>query len=65
MRSQSWSDKQREAQQRKKQEELWKKSHPEQPEEPLTTETPKAETDTTDKAPKKINRKDRLERRSA
>jgi hypothetical protein len=29
MRSKSYGDKQREAQQRKKQEELWKKSHPE------------------------------------
>jgi hypothetical protein len=29
MRSQTYGDKQRDAQQRKKQEELWKKSHPE------------------------------------
>jgi len=29
MRSQTYGDKQREAQQRKKKEELWKKSHPE------------------------------------
>jgi len=54
MRSQTYGDKQREAQRRKKQEELWKKSQPQgeptEPTEPIPT-TP-IESDKPDKASK-------------
>jgi hypothetical protein len=54
MRSQTYGDKQREAQKRKKQEELWKKSNPEG----SPTETPAADAE-------KPKKKDKRERRSA
>jgi len=62
MRSQTYGDKQREAQQRKKQEELRKKSNPGVS---PTTETPKADADNMDPASKKTEKKDTPDRRSA
>jgi hypothetical protein len=61
MRSQTYGDKQREAQRRKKQEELWKKSNPEGV---PTSETP-ANSDKSDPAPNTTNKKDTPGRRSA
>jgi len=55
MQSKTFGDKQREAQQRKKQEELWKKSHPEAPPAPEPAkqeEPPKAQ-----EPPKKPSKK--------
>jgi hypothetical protein len=45
MRSKTYGDKQREAQQRKKQQELWRKKHPEAA---PTTDTPAADADQTE-----------------
>ena len=55
MQSKTFGDKQREAQQRKKQEELWKKSHPEVP---PTPEPPKTDAESPKKSlgKKKKNR---------
>jgi hypothetical protein len=61
MRSQTYGDKQREAQRRKKQEELWKKSNAEgapAPEAPTNT-------DKSDQTPNKTKKKDTPGRRSA
>jgi hypothetical protein len=60
MRSQTYGDKQREAQRRKKQEEKWKKSNPEVP--PSGTPTNAEESDQT---PNRTEKKDTPERRSA
>ena len=54
MRSQSYGDKQREAQQRKKQEELRKKSNPDA----SPAETAKADADDTNQPSKKTKKKD-------
>jgi hypothetical protein len=54
MRSQTYGDKQREAQLRKKQEELWKKSNPEGA---PTSET-SAKADKSDQVPNKSKKKD-------
>jgi len=61
MRSQTYGDKQREAQRRKKQEELWKKSNSE------GAPTPEAPTnaDKSDQTPDKTKKKDAPRRRSA
>ncbi|PYS28807.1 MAG: hypothetical protein DMG11_11320 [Acidobacteria bacterium] len=61
MRSQTYGDKQREAQQRKKQEELQKKSNPEGA---PAAETP-ANVDKPDQAPNKTKKKDTPVRRPA
>jgi hypothetical protein len=61
MRQQSYSDKQREAQQRKKQEDLWAKAHPEASPAP---ESPKPDVDT-DEPAKKTDHIDKPARRSA
>jgi hypothetical protein len=55
MQSKTYGDKQREAQQRKKQEELWKKAHPEASPtpEPPAPEPPKADADNPKKPSKK------------
>jgi hypothetical protein len=53
MRSQSYGDKQREAQRRKKQEELWKKSNPEG----VSSGGTPANGDNSDPAPKKAGKK--------
>jgi len=58
MRSQTYGDKQREAQLRKKHEELWKKSNPEAA---PTSETP-AKADKANRAPNKTKKKDTTER---
>jgi hypothetical protein len=61
MRSQSYGDKQREAQQRKKQEELQKKSNPEG----TATPEPPAKADKSDRMPNKTKKNDTPGRRSA
>ena len=61
MRSQSYGDKQREAQRRKKQEELWKKSNPERA---LTPEVP-TNPDNSDQTPNKAKKEDTPGKRSA
>jgi hypothetical protein len=61
MRSQTYGDKQREAQRRKKQKELWEKSHPERT---PTSEAPTNE-DKLDQTPSKTKKKDTPGRRSA
>jgi hypothetical protein len=61
MRNQSYSDKQREAQKRKKQEELWAKAHPQGS---PATEIPKPDVDTDDPA-KKTDHSDKPARRTA
>jgi len=61
MRSQTYGDKQREAQRRKKQEELWKKSNPQGA--PASGAATNA--DKSDQAPNKTKKKDTPVRRSA
>jgi len=61
MRSQTYGDKQREAQRRKKQEELWKKSNPEG----APTSGTATNADTSEQAPGKTKKKDTPARRSA
>jgi hypothetical protein len=61
MRSQTYSDKQREAQRRKKEEEMWKKSHPEGAPAP---EAP-ADTDKSNHAPNKTKKKQTPPQRSS
>jgi len=61
MRSQTYGDKQREAQRRKKQEELWKKSSAEGV---PTSKTPK-KPDKSNQAPKKAEKKETPDRSSA
>jgi len=61
MPSQSYGDKQREAQRRKKEEELWKKSNPQGA--PPSDAPAKAEK--SDQAPDKTKKKDSPRRRSA
>jgi len=61
MRSQTYGDKQREAQRRKKQEESWIKSNPESA---PTSEAP-GNAGKSDHTPSKTKKKDKLGRRSA
>ena len=61
MRSQTYGDKQREAQRRKKQEELWEKSNLEGT---PTSEAP-TNADKADQTPNKTKKKDTPDRRSA
>jgi hypothetical protein len=61
MRQQSYGDKQREEQQRKKQEELWARTHPKGSPD---AETPKPDVDT-DEPAKKTDKIDKPARRSA
>jgi len=60
MRSQSYGDKQREAQRRKKQEELWKKSNPEG----VPPAGVPANAESPDQTPNKTEKKDKPARRS-
>ena len=61
MQSQTYGDKQREAQRRKKQEEQWKKSNPDSA---PTPETP-ANVDKSDSTPDQTKKKNTPDRRSA
>jgi len=61
MRSQTFGDKQREAQQRKRQEELWKKLHPENSAPSPTPEN----ADKLKQGPEEPQKKDTDERRTA
>jgi len=61
MRSQTYGDKQREAQQRKKQEELWKESNPEN----VAPSGAAANADNSDQTPNKTKKKNTPVRRSA
>jgi len=61
MRSQTYGDKQREAQRRKKQEELWEKSKRESP----PTSVAPTNADKSDQTPNKTKKKDTPGRRSA
>jgi len=61
MRSQTYGDKQREAQRRKKQEELWEKSNPDN----TPTPEPPTNADKSDQTPNKTKKKGTTSRRSA